>query len=75
VLIVQGERDTFGTPGELKTAIDSMKAAVDLHIVPRGDHSLAVAGRRRDDVLNEVLDKAAAWMLDRGSDSFTRLHE
>jgi uncharacterized protein len=75
VLIVQGERDTFGTPSELKTAIDSMKAAVDLHIVPRGDHSLAVAGRRRDDVLNEVLDKAGAWMLDRGSDPFTRLHE
>jgi uncharacterized protein len=75
VLIVQGERDTFGTPGELRTAIGSMKAAVDLHIVPRGDHSLAVAGRRREDVLNEVVDRAAAWMRDRGSDPFTRLQE
>jgi predicted alpha/beta-hydrolase family hydrolase len=62
VLIVQGERDTFGTPSELKPAIDSMTAAVDLHIVAKGDHSLAVAGRRRDDVLDEVLDKAIAWM-------------
>jgi predicted alpha/beta-hydrolase family hydrolase len=75
VFIVQGERDTFGTPGELRPAVDSMKAAVELQIVPRGDHSLAVAGRRRDDVLNEVLDKATAWMRDLGSDPFTRLHE
>jgi uncharacterized protein len=72
VLIVQGERDTFGTPSELKPALDSMKAAVELHIVPRGDHSLAVAGRRREDGLNEVLDKAAAWIRDLGSDPFTR---
>src|SRR5688572_13868280 len=27
VLIVQGERDTFGTPGELRPALASMKAA------------------------------------------------
>ena len=45
VLVVQGERDTFGA--RLKPAIDSMKAAVQLQIVPRGDHSLAVSGRRR----------------------------
>jgi predicted alpha/beta-hydrolase family hydrolase len=73
VLIVQGERDTFGTPRELKPAIDAMKAAVQLHIIPRGDHSLAVSGRRRDDVLNEVLDTAIAWMRDRESDPFTRV--
>jgi predicted alpha/beta-hydrolase family hydrolase len=75
VLIVQGERDTFGTPSELKPAVDSMKAAVELLIVPKGDHSLAVAGRRREEVLNEVLDKAVAWMRDLGSDPFPRSHE
>jgi predicted alpha/beta-hydrolase family hydrolase len=74
VLVVQGERDTFGTPGELKPAIDSMKAAVQLQIVPRGDHSLAVSGRRREDVLTEVLDTATAWLHDRGSDPFPQLH-
>ena len=62
VLIVQGERDTFGTPRELKPAIDSMKSQVELHVVPKGDHSLAVSGRARDDVLGEVLDGAVAWM-------------
>jgi hypothetical protein len=74
VLIVQGERDTFGTPRELTPAIDSMKAAVQLQIVSRGDHSLAVGGRRRDDVLSEVLDTAIAWMRDLESDPLTRLH-
>jgi hypothetical protein len=62
VLIVQGERDTFGTPQELKPAIDSMTASVDLHTVERGDHSLSVTGRRREDVLGEVLDLAVSWM-------------
>jgi predicted alpha/beta-hydrolase family hydrolase len=62
VLIVQGERDTFGTPVELKPAIDSMTVPVELHIVQRGDHSLAVAGRRREEVLGEVLDVAVSWM-------------
>lgn len=66
VLIVQGERDAFGTPQELKGAIDSMTASVHLHTVQRGDHSLTVSGRRREEVLDEVLDVATAWMRGRG---------
>jgi predicted alpha/beta-hydrolase family hydrolase len=62
VLIVQGERDTFGTPNELRPALASLKTAVDLQVVARGDHSLAVSGRRREEVLEEVLDVAASWM-------------
>ena len=62
VLIVQGERDAFGTPAELQPVLDSMSASVDVHVVQRGDHSLAVTGRRRDDVLDEVLDIAIAWV-------------
>ena len=65
VLIVQGERDAFGTPVELKpaTRLDD-RCQSTLHIVQRGDHSLAVAGRRREEVLDEVLDVAVAWMQD-----------
>ena len=66
VLIVQGERDTFGTPLELKPALDSMTAPVELHIVHKGDHSLAVAGRRREEVLEDVLDVATTWMRTHG---------
>jgi len=71
VLIVQGERDAFGSPKELKPAIDTMTAKVTLHVVAKGDHSLAVAGRRRDDVLDEVLDVAVSWIR-AGSDPFTK---
>jgi predicted alpha/beta-hydrolase family hydrolase len=66
VLIVQGERDAFGTPPELKPALDSMTAPVELQVVRGGDHSLAVSGRRREDVLDEVLDVATAWMRKTG---------
>ena len=62
VLIVQGERDAFGSPQELKPAIDTMTANVTLHVVTKGDHSLVVAGRRRDDILDDVIDVSVEWM-------------
>jgi uncharacterized protein len=62
VLIVQGERDTFGTPDELKPVIATMKAKVTLHVVTGGDHSLTVRGRRKDEAFTEVLDLVARWM-------------
>ena len=62
VLIIQGERDAFGTPQELKPAIETMTANVTLHVVAKGDHSLSVPGRHRDEVLAEVLDVAGTWM-------------
>jgi hypothetical protein len=62
VLIVQGERDSFGTPDELKPVIATMKAAVTLHVVPGGDHSLAVRGKKKDEAMADVLDVAAAWI-------------
>ena len=62
VLIVQGERDTFGTPFELKPALDSMTAPIEMHVVQGGDHSLVVKGRGREEVLGEVLDVATRWL-------------
>jgi len=64
VLIVQGERDTFGTPDELAPVVETMTAPVRLHVVTGGDHSLAVRGARRGDVPVEVLDVVAAWMAE-----------
>jgi predicted alpha/beta-hydrolase family hydrolase len=62
VLIVQGERDAFGTPQELRPVFETMAAPVEMHVVGGGDHSLAVGGRTRDEVLDEVLDVAVRWM-------------
>jgi uncharacterized protein len=62
VLIVQGERDTFGTPDELRPVIAAMKASTTLHVVAGGDHSLAVRGRKKDEIFEGVLDVVASWM-------------
>jgi len=39
MLVIQGERDTFGTPDELGPIFARMKPRPALHAVPRGDHS------------------------------------
>jgi hypothetical protein len=64
VLIVQGERDAFGTPAELAPAIKSMRADVTLHVVPGGDHSLTVKGRTTGG-LDTVATVVAEWISQR----------
>lgn len=63
VLIVQGERDPFGTPSELAPVVQAMRAAVTLHVVAGGDHSLAVCGRTPEETRAPMLDAIAAWMI------------
>lgn len=62
VLIVQGERDTFGTPAELEPVIETMKATVTLHVVAGGDHSLAVKGKQGAGGFDAVLDRISSWI-------------
>ena len=65
VLIVQGERDAFGTPDELRPIVKTMHAPVTLHVVGGGDHSLAVpksSGVAQKEVYATVLDAVAAWI-------------
>jgi predicted alpha/beta-hydrolase family hydrolase len=64
LLIVQGERDAFGTPDELRPVVARMEAPVALHVVTSGDHSLAVpkaAGTPQREVYREVLERIGAW--------------
>jgi predicted alpha/beta-hydrolase family hydrolase len=66
-LIVQGERDPFGTPAELQPVLETMSAEVTLHVVENGDHSLAPS-RQKDHVAAlyaEIQDLIAKWMRDR----------
>jgi uncharacterized protein len=62
VLIVQGERDAFGTPAELAPVLRSMPADVTLHVVPGADHSLTVKGRASAGGLGEVATLIAEWV-------------
>ncbi len=65
VLIVQGERDAFGTPEEIRTAIRAMSAPVKLFVVEGGDHSLAVpksGPRTQEEIYRLVEDEIIGWM-------------
>src|SRR5262249_33772460 len=65
MLFVQGSRDAFGTPDELRLALTGVKAAADLYVVDRGDHSCKVPKRGampQDQVYDAVLDEIVRWI-------------
>lgn len=64
-LFVQGSRDTFGTPEELRPALDRMAPAPTLHVVDGGDHSFKVAraGKAGQAAIEASIQRVmAAWM-------------
>jgi predicted alpha/beta-hydrolase family hydrolase len=62
LLIVQGERDAFGTPAEIRPHLEAMTAAVRLHVIERADHSLAVRGRAPAETYQALAAVAAAFI-------------
>ena len=66
MLFVQGSRDTFGTPSELKPILASLDPLPTLHHVEGGDHSFKVSGRdarsRQAAVYAEIQDTIAEWI-------------
>jgi predicted alpha/beta-hydrolase family hydrolase len=71
ILIVQGARDSFGTPEELKPVLAQLKTPVDLFVIEGGDHSFKVAKKAvppQEEVYERVLDKIDQWLrgLSRG---------
>jgi uncharacterized protein len=65
MLFVQGSRDAFGTPDELRPIISELKAAADLCVVEGGDHSFKVSkrsGRTQDHVYEFMLDQILRWL-------------
>ena len=58
-LVIQGENDPFGAPGEFPSG-------VDLAVVPAADHGLRVpksAGLGQDDALAIVLEATLEWIV------------
>jgi hypothetical protein len=65
MLFVQGSRDTFGTPDELRPIIAQLEPPADLFVVEGGDHSFKVrkgAGATQHDVHRAIQDHAAEWL-------------
>jgi uncharacterized protein len=66
MLFVQGTRDTFGTPSELKPILASLSPMPTLHHVEGGDHSFKIGGRdargRQAGVYADIQDTIAGWI-------------
>ena len=62
VLIVQGEKDTFGAPDEFKPHLKTMTAPVLLHAIAGADHSLTVRSKKGADVFDGILTFVADWI-------------
>lgn len=64
-LIVQGSRDAFGTPEELRPVLAPLGGVVTLHVVEGGDHSFKVPKRgpvTQEEVFERVQDEIAGWI-------------
>jgi uncharacterized protein len=65
MLFVQGSRDVFGTPEELRPIIKKLNPRTALYVVEGGDHSFKVpksAGITQEEVYRAVQDEIARWL-------------
>ncbi|MGH7931299.1 MAG: alpha/beta hydrolase family protein, partial [Candidatus Binatia bacterium] len=68
MLFLQGSRDTLADLRLLEPVCKGIGKRVELFVVEGGDHSfhmLKSSGRSDDQVLDEVVSKAAAWIAAR----------
>jgi predicted alpha/beta-hydrolase family hydrolase len=64
LLVVQGERDVFGTPAELEPFLSRVPGVAMVHTVQGGDHSLGVRGMAPGQVRTGVVSIVTCWMAD-----------
>ena len=65
MLFLQGSRDAFGTPAELRPILAKLEPPAELHVVEDGDHSFKVpkrAGISQDAVYEVILDRIERWL-------------
>ena len=65
MLFIQGSRDTFGTPEELRPHVGQLNAPAELFVVEGGDHSFKVpksAGVKQQAVHRAIQDRIETWL-------------
>ena len=65
MLFVQGSRDAFGTPDELRAVIKRLQLRATLHAIESGDHSLKVpksSNVPQEQVYESTMDEIASWL-------------
>jgi predicted alpha/beta-hydrolase family hydrolase len=65
LLVVQGERDAFGSPDELSPHLKTIAGPLTLHPIAGADHSLSVRSKRGPEVFDAMLSTVADWVLER----------
>jgi predicted alpha/beta-hydrolase family hydrolase len=63
MLIVQGSRDTFGTPAEFESLLHALSPAPVMHVVEGGDHSFKIRGGKsaQESVYDGVQRTIVEW--------------
>jgi predicted alpha/beta-hydrolase family hydrolase len=67
MLFVQGSRDTFGTPDELRPILEGLRPRPLLHVIADGDHSFKVPKKgplSQEQVYSSVLDEVVRWSIE-----------
>ncbi len=65
MLFVQGSRDAFGTPDELRPFLEKLKPPVMLYVVEGGDHSFKVPkrlGLTQEETYKAVYEQIVGWL-------------
>jgi predicted alpha/beta-hydrolase family hydrolase len=65
MLFVQGERDSFGTPDELRPILETLSAPAELYVVAGGDHSFKVpkrGGVAQQDIYEAIQERIDQWL-------------
>jgi len=65
MLFVQGARDAFGTPDELRPIIRELGTVAELFVIEDGDHSFKVpkkTGIPQQEVHRSILDHVVQWL-------------
>lgn len=67
LLFVQGSRDAFGTPDELRPVLRPLKGLAELHVVEGADHSHKVPKKLapQEAVEAAIFDRIATWLRER----------
>jgi uncharacterized protein len=68
MLFIQGTRDAFGSPEELREVIKRLRLQAKLHLIDEGDHSFKVpkrTGLTTDQVYESVMDEIKTWLSSR----------
>lgn len=67
MLIVQGSRDTFGTPAEFESLLERLSPRPTLHVVDGGDHSFKVSrgGKAIQESIYEGIQRTIAEWIER----------